>query len=146
MPGIVGLITKMPRESAEAQLDRMVEAISHQPFYSTGTWIEESLGVYVGWAAQKNSFSDGQPLINERKDVVLVFSGEEYPEPETVARLKRAGHQVEAKGPSYLVHLYEDDPKFPAGLNDVRRGCSRRARRAGRKRGPRCRGGRRRRG
>lgn len=95
----------------------MVEAISHQPFYSTGTWIEESLGVYVGWAAQKNSFSDGQPLINERKDVVLVFSGEEYPEPETVARLKRAGHQVEAKGPSYLVHLYEDDPKFPAGLN-----------------------------
>ena len=88
MPGIVGFITKMPRDSAEPQLRRMVEAINHEPFYSTGTWIEESLGVYVGWAVQKNSFSDGQPLINERQDVVLVFSGEEYPEPGTAARLK----------------------------------------------------------
>lgn len=119
MPGIVGFITKMPRDSAEPQLRRMVEAINHEPFYSTGTWIEESLGVYVGWAVQKNSFSDGQPLINERQDVVLVFSGEEYPEPGTAARLKGRGHQVEAKGPSYLVHLYEEAPEFPAGLNGM---------------------------
>ncbi|HEV2247132.1 MAG TPA: hypothetical protein VGW37_10820, partial [Terriglobia bacterium] len=119
MPGIVGFITKMPRDRAEPQLRRMVEAINHEPFYSTGTWIEESLGVYVGWAVQKNSFSDGQPLINERHDVVLVFSGEEYPEPGTAVRLKSRGHQVEAKGPSYLVHLYEEDPSFPAGLNGM---------------------------
>ncbi|MGH7970009.1 MAG: hypothetical protein ACREIC_14910, partial [Limisphaerales bacterium] len=75
------------------------------------------LGVYVGWAVQKDSFSDGQPLVNERHDVVLVFSGEEYPEPGTAARLKGLGHELGAKGPSYLVHLYEDDPKFPANLN-----------------------------
>lgn len=107
----------MPRESAEPQLDRMLQAIKHESFYVTGTWIEESLGVYVGWAVQKNSFSDGQPLINETQDVALVFAGEEYPEPGTAARLKSRGHQVEAKGPSYLVHLYEEDPEFPAGLN-----------------------------
>ncbi|MGA8185687.1 MAG: asparagine synthase-related protein [Terriglobia bacterium] len=117
MPGIVGFITKMPRESAEPQLRRMVQAICHEPFYNTGTWVDESLGIYVGWAVQKDSFSDGQPLLNERQDVVLVFSGEEYPEPGTAARLKGRGHQVEAKGPSYLVHLYEEDPQFPAGLN-----------------------------
>ncbi|HET9180152.1 MAG TPA: asparagine synthase-related protein [Terriglobia bacterium] len=117
MPGIVGFITKAPRQSAGPHLHRMVEAINHESFYSTGTWIEESLGVYVGWAVQKNSFSDGQPLINERQDVVLVFSGEEYPEPGTAGRLISRGHQFDAKGPSYLVHVYEDDPKFPAGLN-----------------------------
>lgn len=117
MPGIVGLITKKPREQAERQLQRMVQAICHEPFYTTGTWVDESLGVYVGWAIQEGSFSDGQPLVNERHDVVLVFAGEDYPEPGTAARLKSRGHQLEEKGPSYLVHLYEEDPAFPAGLN-----------------------------
>ena len=116
MPGIVGLITKMPREQAEPQLRRMVETLRHESFYVTGTWIDESLGVYVGWAARKNSFSDGMPLCNERGDVVLVFSGEEYPEPGTARRLKERGHSVAEKGPSYLVHLYEEDPSFSGGF------------------------------
>jgi asparagine synthase (glutamine-hydrolysing) len=117
MPGIVGLITKIPRERAEQELQRMVTAIRHESFYETGTWVDESLGVYVGWAARKGSFSDGMPLRNERGDVILVFSGEEYPEPGTCSRLKQQGHAFEATGPSYLVHLYEEDPAFPVGLN-----------------------------
>ena len=48
MPGIVGLITKRPREWAEPQLARMVQALLHESFYETGTWIDESLGVYAG--------------------------------------------------------------------------------------------------
>jgi asparagine synthase (glutamine-hydrolysing) len=107
----------MPREHAEQQLLRMVTAIRHESFYETGTWVDESLGVYVGWAARKNSFSDGMPLRNERGDASLVFSGEEFPEPETVRRLKERGHSVTAEAPAYLVHLYEEDPAFPAGLN-----------------------------
>jgi asparagine synthase (glutamine-hydrolysing) len=117
MPGIVGFITKMPRDRAEEELRRMVKSVCHESFYSTETWIDESLGVYVGWAALRGSFSDGMPLCNERGDVSLVFSGVEYPEPETVSRLKRRGHVFNPVGPSYLVHLYEDDPNFPAGLN-----------------------------
>jgi asparagine synthase (glutamine-hydrolysing) len=104
MPGIVGLITKMPRQRAEVQLRQMVEAIRHESFYETGTWCDESLGVYVGWAARKGSFCSGMPIHSERTDVTLVFSGEEYP-----------AHQ--ADGPGYLVDAYEDDPSFPAGLN-----------------------------
>ena len=117
MPGIVGLITNMPREWAEPQLLRMVEALRHESFYVTGTWVDESLGVYVGWVARKNSFCDGMPLCNERGDVVLAFSGEEFPEPGTASRLKQKGHSLNPEGPSYLVHLYEEDPAFPAGLN-----------------------------
>jgi asparagine synthase (glutamine-hydrolysing) len=117
MPGIVGLITHMRREQAERELLRMTEALHHETFYVTGTFVEESLGVYVGWVARKDSFSDGMPLRNEREDVVLVFSGEEFPEPGTVRGLKERGHQLGAAGPSYLVHLCEEDPTFPAGLN-----------------------------
>src|ERR1017187_10367552 len=117
MPGIVGLITRKRREEAERELLQMVAAMCHESFYVTGMWAEESLGVYVGWIARKNSFSDGMPLRNERGDTVLVFSGEDFPEPGTVQRLKERGHEVDAAGSSYLVHLYEEDPSFPAGLN-----------------------------
>jgi len=102
----------------------MVEAVRHESFYVTGTWVDESLGVYVGWAARKGSFSDGMPLYNERGDNVLVFSGEEFPNPATIRRLKERGHALPAEGPSYLVHLYEEDPAFPAGLNGRFHGLS----------------------
>ena len=49
--------------------------------FMCGTWVEESLGVYVGWVARKDSFAEWMPLRNERGDVVLVFAGEEFPEP-----------------------------------------------------------------
>jgi asparagine synthase (glutamine-hydrolysing) len=107
----------MPREQAERELLRMIEALRHEDFYVTGTWVEESLGVYVGWIARKDSFSDGMPLRNEREDVVLVFSGEEFPEPGMVQRLKERGHELDVAGLSYLTHLYEEDSSFPAGLN-----------------------------
>ena len=110
-------MTKQPREWAEPQLLRMVESLRHQSSYKTGTWIDESLGIYVGWAERENSFSDGMPLRNERGNIVLIFSGEEFPEPGIRQRLTERGHAVEAKGPSYLVHLAEDDAAFPAGLN-----------------------------
>jgi asparagine synthase (glutamine-hydrolysing) len=119
MPGIVGFITKMPREWAEPQLLQMVEALRHESCYETGTWIDESLGVYVGWAVRKNSFSDGMPLYNEGRDIVLVFSGQEFPEPGIPRILKERGHVFESEGPSYLVHFYEDNPLFPACLNGM---------------------------
>jgi len=107
----------MPRRQAEQELVQMVQSLCHEPFYVSGTWIDENLGVYVGWVAQRGSFSDPMPLHNEHGNVCLVFSGEEFAAPETVGRLKDQGHTLEAKGPSYLVHLYEEDPAFPANLN-----------------------------
>src|SRR5438874_2644808 len=106
MPGIVGLVTKKPREEAEQELLRMVTTTRHESFYGTGTWSDESLGVYVGWTVQESSFADRMPICNERKDIVLVFAGEEFPKPD-----------LGAAGLSYLVNLYEEDPAFPAGLN-----------------------------
>ena len=111
MPGIVGLITKMPRERAESELLRMVEALHHESFYRVGTWIDESLGIYTGWAERKDSFSEEMPLCDERGNRVLVFSGEEFPEPTTARRL------ASGKAVSYLIRMSEQDPAFPAGLN-----------------------------
>ena len=117
MPGIVGLITKQPRKWAEPQLTRMVQSMQHEPFYVSGTWIDETLGVYIGWVARENSFSDGMPVRNERGDAILVFSGEDYPQSGTARGLKERGHSFEDGGSSYLVHLYEEDPDFLRNLN-----------------------------
>ena len=97
----------------------MVAAIHHESFDAVGTWTDESLGVYVGWTAHNDSFSDGMPLANEQGEVCLVFSGEEYPETGTVQRLKGRGHSLGVQASSYLVHLYEEDPAFPASLNGM---------------------------
>ena len=117
MPGICGLITNRPEEWARLQLTRMLKVLRHESFYVTGMWVDESLGLYVGWVAKRNSFSDGNPLGNEQGDIILAFSGEEYPDPVTVRNLRERGHKFDTEGPSYLVHLYEEDPSFPKCLN-----------------------------
>jgi asparagine synthase (glutamine-hydrolysing) len=117
MPGIVGLITRMPRAEAEECLVKMVAALRHESFYVSDTWVDEQLGVYAGWVARRGSFSDCMPVCNETANRWLLFSGEEYPEPGTIADLKQRGHDVDSKGPGYLVHLSEEDPSFPARLN-----------------------------
>lgn len=116
MPGVVGLVTMLPRERAERELARMVDALRHEPFYVSGTWVDARRGVYVGWVAHENSFGDGMPLRNERGDV-LVFSGEEFSDPGVEGRLRARGHQLAGPPSSYLAHLYEEDASFLASLN-----------------------------
>ena len=117
MPGIVGMITNRSRASAESELCQMLEPLRHESFYIAGTWSDPGQGVYVGWVARKGSFAAAMPLKNVRRDVTLIFSGEEFREPETIEALRAAGHAVEANGPNYLVHRYEEEPDFPKRLN-----------------------------
>lgn len=119
MPGIVGLVTKRNRSDAEAQLKVMLTSIHHEDFYTGGTSIDESMGVYVGWSAMANSFSDGMPLTNEKGNITLIFSGEEYPDPATVQGVRERGHQIGQGNSAYLVHLYEENGNFVENLNGM---------------------------
>lgn len=117
MPGIVGLVTNRPRAAAECELRDMLKSLCHEPFYSRGTWIDEQVGIYVGWVARAGSFADGMPLQNENGEVTLVFSGEEFPDPGLAATLRQRGHAIAQNGSSSLVHRYEEEGDFPKGLN-----------------------------
>jgi len=117
LPGIVGFFTGRPRAVAERELREMVKSLCHERFYSSGTWIDEEHGIYVGWVARQGSFDDGMPLRNETGEMTLVFSGEEFPEPGAASALKARGHAVVQGGPSYLVHRYEEEADFPKQLN-----------------------------
>ena len=106
MPGIVGLITTLPREVAESQLRKMVAAMCHSPDYERGTWVDAELGVYIGWTALKHHPAR-MPLADENGDIVLVFSGEDF-----------SGDMAEQPRPaSHLLEICRRDKNFPASLN-----------------------------
>ena len=117
MPGLVGMITKRPKAWAEETVCNMLKTMLHEPFYKSGVWSDPSLGVYLGWVATRGSFADEMPIRNERGDVTLVFSGEDFPEPGLVQALRGKGHDVPNHGPQYLVHRYEEESDFPKQLN-----------------------------
>ena len=81
MPGIVGIITKRSRAWAENELSQMLKTMLHESFYTSGIWGDPSLGIYVGWVARRGSFAAEMPVQNERSDITLIFSGEEFPKP-----------------------------------------------------------------
>ena len=119
MPGIVGLITKMPSCWAQEQLTQMVNVLRHESFYRTGCTADVGLNTYVGWSVQEGSYADGGPFWNEARDVMLIFSGDQYHEPGSQAALKSRGHSVEGGGAACLVHQYEEDESFPKNLNGM---------------------------
>jgi asparagine synthase (glutamine-hydrolysing) len=117
LPGLVGLITKMPQAIAEQQLLDMVKCLRHESFYNCGTWSDPELGIYIGWVARRGSFADGMPIRNESGGMTLFFSGEEFPAPDLKNALRQRGHQFSDGDSSYLVHRREDETDFPRGLN-----------------------------
>lgn len=76
MPGIVGIISRMPRERAADQVQRMVASMLHEPFYVSGSWCDEELGLYLGWVLRDG---DSQmPMRDGTRQRLLFFTGEEF--------------------------------------------------------------------
>jgi asparagine synthase (glutamine-hydrolysing) len=134
MPGIVGLITKQPRARAERQLQQMVAFLKHESFYSSGTWIDEELGAYIGWVSR----NDAETLVkNPAGDIIVVFSGEEYSgDQRPHAHISNSngqasngngngnGNGFHRAGRHYLGERCESDLSFPASLNGRFHGIS----------------------
>lgn len=109
MPGIVGIISKRSQEVNEHNLHIMIKCMMHEPAYNSGTYINDQLGLYVGWVCHKDSFADCMPVCNEQKDMVLIFSGENFPDQEFEGCLKSKGHEFDPSDASSLIHLYEEE-------------------------------------
>lgn len=92
------------RGRGEAMLKRMM----HAPDYRSGIHVDEKLGLWGGWVARAGSFADAMPVWNEKRDVCLIFSGEDFTEAGVLEKLAGQGHRFEANNASYLVHLYEE--------------------------------------
>jgi asparagine synthase (glutamine-hydrolysing) len=108
MPGITGIIGVNSIEGHAHRIRLMTDVMLHEPFYSSGTYINESLKVCVGWVSHPNSFTDCMPIWNETKDVCIFFSGEDFTETEVIEQLRTRGHSCDDQNANYIVHLYEE--------------------------------------
>src|SRR3989339_6259 len=118
MPGIAGIIGKSSVEENAIALRRMMKCLMHEQFYTTGTYINERVGLWVGWVDHVGSFSDCMPVWNEANNVCLIYSGENFTEKNITERLRSQGHKFDPRDASYLVHLYEEnDGDFLSQLN-----------------------------
>lgn len=131
MPGIAAIISRAPGEGNARDLGIMLGCMKHEPFYVSGTCMNERLGVYAGWVGIRGSFSDCMPVWNESKDACLIFSGENFADRTEIEELKAKGHVFNGSDASYLIHLYEEEGEnffsrlngwFVGILMDLRKG------------------------
>jgi asparagine synthase (glutamine-hydrolysing) len=108
MPGIVGIISQSPSEQYDALVESMVKCLRHEPFYTDGTYVNKEFGLWSGWACHKGAFGDCLPIWNEKKDICLLFSGEDFADQTDIDALRTRGHEFGSDDASYLVHLYEE--------------------------------------
>jgi asparagine synthase (glutamine-hydrolysing) len=108
MGGIAGIIGSKAGEERRTQLEAMVRCIRHERSYASGTYVNEQLGLWVGWVAQPGSVSDGAPVWNKAQDVGLIFSGEDYSSASEITGSVNGEHVGEPHGPSGLVGRYEE--------------------------------------
>lgn len=131
MPGITGMIRKRIVGNEEALLERMLRTMCHEPFYTSGTYIDRQAGVFLGHVSIQGSFSDCMPVCNEKKDLALFLAGECYLDRSVLRDLSARGHEFNPENASALIHLYEEQGEqfwqtlngwFSGLLIDTRRG------------------------
>ena len=108
MPGITGIISKHSPDNNENKLSIMLKTMLHEPFYTSGTYVDRENGFFIGYVSLENSFSDCMPIYNEQKNLVLFITGECYSDQSIIDNLKTQGHKFLPGDASYLVHLYEE--------------------------------------
>ncbi len=118
MPGLAIIISRRPKAENLMRLQRMLDSMKHEAFYSCGTYANEELGLYVGWACHPGSYADCLPITNETKDRWLFFYGEHHADPEDIEALRKRGHQIPQDNAAYVLHLAEErGPDFLPALN-----------------------------
>ena len=108
MPGITGIIGQGPNDERCATLDRMLDVLRREPFYSCGSSRQDRAGLAAGWAVHAGSFSDANPVWNAARTVCLILNGEEFADAETIAELRRDRPPTPAAQADYIVRWYEE--------------------------------------
>ena len=108
MPGLAIIIGRGPKQEREQDIREMVRAMQHEPFYVSGTYADEALGLWVGWTCHPGSYGDCLPVTNEAGNLILFFYGEHHGDPDESAQLRARGHAFQEGDASALVHLYEE--------------------------------------
>lgn len=110
MPGLIGIFTTSLKKDIPFHFeDRIFQSGPKESFYNYGIYRNHSIyNYYIGFSSIKNSFSDCMPIYNEKKDIVMLLTGECYDDQEVILSLRNKEHQFKPGNASYLVHRYEE--------------------------------------
>ena len=108
MPGITGVIKHRSADNEEQKLNVMLQSMMHESFYTSGSYKNTELGIYIGHISIEDSFSDCMPIHNEKRDLVMFLAGECFVDDDLINFLRRRGHEFCPNNASYLIHLYEE--------------------------------------
>ena len=118
MPGFAAIIAGKNSPDCSRRVEQMASRMVHGPSYSSGTFCDHAAGIFAGWATIKDTFSDCLPIWNEKRDVCLIFCGEDFTQSRALDNLKGAGDSANPERAGYIVHLYEEHgPSFVRKLN-----------------------------
>lgn len=78
MPGLAIIISPAGREINKPNVDQMVASMRHEAYYVSGTYCNESLGLYVGWVGHPQSYCSFLPMHSDDGNWLLFFYGEHF--------------------------------------------------------------------
>jgi len=111
MPGIAGIIDAGSRKKNREDLHAMLKCMMHEPFYDSEDFVDEAIGVYAGLVShRRNSHAENMPIFNEKKNVALILSGENFHSSENGVGVRRGGAGYSERNLDSLIHMYDDDP------------------------------------
>jgi len=118
MPGIVCIISDKPVDQLNSDIEKMISCMLHENFYQSGKYINKQLNVLIGWITIKDSFADCMPVVNNEKDLILIFNGENFIDASKNLSIRYKPAEVSFSNAAYLIHLYEEEGEnFVKNLN-----------------------------
>ena len=121
VPGFVGIFGRDADEGQNAAaLAQMMHCMQRDDIYESGTYVNEELGVWTGWAWHKGVAHETHQTWNGQQDVCLIMVGEEFTPVSEVSAV--ASGSPRNRGPNEkgaaLLDLYERlGPDFLRSLN-----------------------------
>ena len=107
MCGIAGLVSK--DKNKKENIEKMSEIIKHRGPDGEGYYIDDDVAFVHRRLAIIDLSGGGQPIYNEKKDMVIVFNGEIYNYIELRSELKKLGHKFKTKTDTeVIIHGYEE--------------------------------------
>lgn len=118
MSGIAGIISSTTDfGSASTQVEAMLPALVHEPFYRTGRWLQQDVGLAAGWASHPGMPWEKGPVWNTRRDAALLFVGDDRDLPAKIATARAGGCECTTPEEAWLWHYEKKGPAFLADIN-----------------------------
>jgi asparagine synthase (glutamine-hydrolysing) len=131
MPGLVGLAHDAAAPPLRPVVEQMLLSMQHESWYRSGLYETAQPSACFGWTAHPRELSDSNPIVSDRGDLALIFSGEIYQQSRQSPEIDQDAIHAQGGRGDDMLHLYEQHGEefvrllngwFAGAIVDYRRG------------------------